>query len=70
MKTNKEKLDAWLQKNKIFAIALPLVLIGGGYFVVSSFTKFKNKKEPTIVSDGYNNSLPFEKKEINVKDSL
>ncbi|SEC65557.1 Protein of unknown function [Tenacibaculum sp. MAR_2009_124] len=67
MKFNKEKFENWIKKNLLFAVLLPIILFGGGYYVYASIKKV-GVNQGVSIEKGYNNKLPFKKKEVEVKN--
>ncbi len=66
MTLNRQKFDRWIKRHRYFAMALPIVLLLSIFFVVTSLESME-AKDPTIGESGYNNTLPDQNNEMDVK---
>lgn len=62
-----QKFDKWIRKHKYFAMALPVVILLSIFFIVTSLQSMELKNSEAVES-GYNNSLPNQKNELQVKE--
>ncbi len=68
MATIKERFDKWIKRHKRFAMAVPIVGLLLIFFVVTSLKSLSAKGDEHTANSGYNNSLPNQKSELEVKD--
>lgn len=68
MAINTRKFDNWIRKHKWFALALPLVVLLLAFFIAASFNEMKGHAKEAVTENGYNNSLPNQSNELEVKD--
>ncbi len=61
-----QKLERWIKKHRLFAWALPIVIILGIFFITTNFQS-KQEGEKNSTESGYNNTLPNQKNELEVK---
>ena len=63
-----EKINDWIRQHKLFAIMAPAVFLLVVFFITQSMTSFNTVKNQSIGNDGYNNTLPGHKKELQVQE--
>lgn len=66
MALNRQKFDRWIKRHKYFAMALPIVIVLSIFFVATSLESMEAKDAPTA-ENGYNNTLPDQDNELEVK---
>jgi len=66
MALNRQNFDRWIKRHKYFAMALPIVVVLSVFFVVTSLESMSAKDTPTA-KNGYNNTLPDQNNEMEVK---
>lgn len=65
IKKVQSQLFRWINKNKLFAILLPILLLLCGFFVVKNVEDINAKTAgPKLEKDGFNTELPGESPEI------
>lgn len=68
MGINKEKIDVWIKRHKLFVIAAPIIVLLLIFFLVTSVKSISAKNTESLPDSGYNNSLPNQKNQLKVKD--
>ncbi len=66
MALNRHKFDRWIRQHRYFAMALPIVIVLSIFFVTTSLESMEAKDAATG-ENGYNNTLPNQTKELEVK---
>lgn len=67
MAFNIQKFNTWIRKHKFFALASPIVLLLLVYFITNSLNGMASFNE-AATKNGYNNTLPNQSNELEIKD--
>ncbi len=68
MGLNTQKFNTWIRQHKLFALASPIVILLLIYFVTTSLNGMKVSFNDGQIENGYNNSLPNQSNELEIKD--
>jgi len=63
-----EKFNLWIKRHKLFAIAAPIVILLSVFFVTTSINSMVAKDKILTEDGGYNNFLPDQNNELDVKE--
>lgn len=62
-----EKFNLWIKQHTLFAISAPIIVLLTVFFITTSISS-RNNGENSISEDNYNNFLPNQKNELDVKE--
>lgn len=68
MAWNAQKLNDWIRGHKLFALALPIAILLLVYFLTAGLDSIRDSFPRERTGDGYNNSLPGQSNELEIKD--
>lgn len=68
MAINRERFDKWIKRHKLFAMAAPIIVLLLIFFLVTSLKSMSTRENERLPSSGYNNSLPNQQNEIEIKE--
>ena len=63
-----QNFNRWIRQHKLFALALPIVILLLVYFISNSIQGMTSLPKDSIDTNGYNNSLPNQSSELEIKD--
>tara|TARA_R110002012_G_scaffold281520_2_gene470615 strand:+ start:45 stop:1073 length:1029 start_codon:yes stop_codon:yes gene_type:complete len=63
-----QNFNSWIRQHKLFALALPIVVLLLVYFISNSIQGMTSPPDSSIENNGYNNSLPNQSNELEIKD--
>ena len=63
-----QNFNSWIRQHKLFALALPIVILLLVYFISNSIQGMTSLPQDSIDNNGYNNTLPNQSNELEIKD--